>query len=349
MGTNGGVKEGLSEVSGVLTTEQSILERIIEEAANKQPALIPTDHEWDVYESMAKMAAGTPFYGKLGGPNGIMAIMLYAREIGMPPMSALNGGIDNIMGRLSISARSVNEKIRLSGHQIQVKSISDKECTVWGKRKDTGEEMTATYTLEDAKRAGLFKSGGGYERNPQDMMFARGITRLGRRLFPDVIKGAHIEGEPSEFDHPEQEQPQEQKPATITEMMKNKPAQVQQAEQSREQEPLKIETPKQEPLTEPEPSQIEQPQEQNPEPPKADPPKENGNSEEQRKARGRSMLLDKLSKFHNGDVDKINASLAESLPNNEIKPDMDNLSQFSLTHLQDINKYITKLTSETGK
>lgn len=353
-GTNGAKeKEAQQEV---LFSEQSILDRIIEEASTvRQGSLIPTKHEWSVYEAMAAMSAGTPFYGKLGGKAGIMAIMLYAREIKMPPMIALNGGIDFVMGRLQITARTANERIRESGHLVKIMSLDHNSCSIYGKRKDTGEEHTATFTVEDAKRAQLVKKDSNWEKHPGDMCFARAITRLARRLFPDVIGGAHIEGEPSEFEQPEQDQPDkpsEPKPATIAGMMqKNKPSQEKPAEKSSEPEPTKAEQSKPEPPKEheapkePEPPKMEQPQEQQPEPPKTEPPRGNGNDEEQRKAKGRAMIIDKLSKFYGGDVDKINASLEASLPNDEVKPNMDNLDQFSLSHLQEINRYVIKLTS----
>ena len=339
MGTNGGVKERPVDVQEVLTTEQSILDRIIEEAASmQQTSLIPSKREWDVYEAMANMAAGTPFYGKLGGKNGILAIMLYAREIGMPPMSALNGGIDNIMGRLAISAISVNEKIRLSGHQIQVKSISDKECTIWGKRKDTGEELTVRYTLEDAKRAGLFKPGGGYEKNPDDMMFARSISRMGRRLFPDVIKGAVIEGEVTEDRADDtSEKPQEQKPSTIAGM-----AAVDQKKTTataKTIEPTKpvIDVPKQAEPTKTDEQQGQQAEPPKQEPPKTEPPK---TSDQQSRNNGARIIFDKLSEYYGGDVQEINGFLAKSLPDSEVNPSMDNLNQFPVDLLKKIHEQV---------
>lgn len=352
MATNG-VKEVRTEELREIQpqSDQSLIDRIIEEASSRMPqnTLIPTKHEWDVYEAMSAMAAGTPFYGKLGGKNGIMAIMLYAREIGMPPMSAINGGIDNIMGRLSISARSVNEKIRLSGHQIRVKSISDTECTIWGKRKDTGEEMESTFTLDDAKRAQLFKKDGGYEKNPQDMMFARAISRLGRRLFPDVIKGATIEGEANDdMEHQEfSHEKQEQKPATIAEMV-NKPKdtarspEVKQPEKPPETKPQPESTPEQEQPVLPENKDNHAATVT--ESPKGAATQQESKMEadEKRKANGRRIIIDKVSKYCGGDVQKINDTLnqcSEGLT-------MDNIGALSLEGLSDVNKKLAEIISK---
>lgn len=360
MATDGAKERKQTEVREEQSSEQSLIDRIVEEAANRQQTtLIPDQHEWDIYEAMATMSAATPFYGKLGGKNGIMAIMLYAREIGMAPMSALNGGIDNIMGRLAISARSVNEKIRISGHYIQIKSLSADECSIYGKRKDTGEEHIATFTLADAKRSGLFKAGGGYEKNPEDMMFARAISKLGRRLFPDVIKGAYIEGD--YHDDSEQTQAQEQKtseqtPSTIAGMLdksKHESSKKLSTQEIGKPEKAQTEKPKQEtkrPIdifapTKSEPAAPAKPQDQSKtqDQPQQEPPKTNGNGDEQAKTNGRKIILDKLSAHFGGDVILINDFLRTSLPGHESQPDMDNIDNYSLSHLKDIHKSVVKL------
>jgi len=66
---------------------------------------------------------------------------------------------------------------------------------MYGKRKDTGEEMEVTYHIEEAARAGLIKDFSAWKSVPQDMLFARCISRLARRLFADCIGGCYVEGE----------------------------------------------------------------------------------------------------------------------------------------------------------
>ena len=157
--------------------------------------LIPDNHELQVYSIMAKAAANTPFFKTLGGESGIISIMLYARELGIPPMQAITGGLHNIQGKIEMAARTINLKIRQAGHILRITHLDDTKCQIYGKRRDTGEEWEETYTIQDAKKAGLVKPGGGWEKNPSDMVFARCISRIGRRLFPDVIGTAYVEGE----------------------------------------------------------------------------------------------------------------------------------------------------------
>jgi hypothetical protein len=169
--------------------------------ANNMP-LVPSEAELSSYKIIATIAANNPHWKKLGG-NGseesvvatILSVMLLARELGLSPIQSISGGIQNIMGKFEISARGMNQLIRKHGHQIQVKMLTNELCKIWSKRKDTGEEMEVSYHIEEAARAGLIKEGGGWKKNPQDMLFARAISRLARRLYPDCIGGCYVEGE----------------------------------------------------------------------------------------------------------------------------------------------------------
>lgn len=156
---------------------------------------VPTEHEMMVYHTMAETAVSSKMYKGIGEKAGVMMIMLAARELGIPCMQALNGGLNIIQGKVEISARMMNALIRKAGHQITVKEISDEGCTLVGKRCDTGEVQTCSFTMEDAKRANLIRPGSGWTKFPSDMCFARALSRLARQLFSDVIGIGYVEGE----------------------------------------------------------------------------------------------------------------------------------------------------------
>jgi len=145
---------------------------------------------------MAEQAVSSKMYASnFKEKSGVIMVMLAARELGIPPMQALNGGINIIQGKVEISARMMSALIRKSGHQIIVKESTDTSCTLQGKRCDTGESQAASFTLQDAQRAGLVKPGGGWTKFPKDMCFARALSRLARQLFSDVIGIGYVEGE----------------------------------------------------------------------------------------------------------------------------------------------------------
>lgn len=66
-----------------------------------------------------------------------------------------------------------------------------------GKRCDNGDVAEASFTIEEAQRAGLANRDV-WKKYTQDMLYARAMSRLSRRLFPDVIGEAYVQGELSD-------------------------------------------------------------------------------------------------------------------------------------------------------
>jgi len=160
--------------------------------------LLPTESEIRTIEVLAKYASQSKFFEKLGGVGGIMSIMMYAKELGISPLQAVFGGMNNVLGKIEISHVMLNSLIRRKGHKINVIEHTDKVCELEGVRADNGQTMRVSYSIEDAKRAGIYKEGSGWTKYPKDMVWARSISRIGRRLFPDAIGPMYVIGEASE-------------------------------------------------------------------------------------------------------------------------------------------------------
>lgn len=162
---------------------------------------LPTEHEMMVYGVMADQAINSKFYASTyKDQSAVMMIMLAARELGIPPMQALNGGIHMIQGKVEISARMMSALIRKAGHKVKVHESTDTHCVVYGTRCDTGETQSASFSVAEAQLAGIYKAGGGWAKWPKDMCFARALSRLARQLFSDVIGIGYVEGEISQID-----------------------------------------------------------------------------------------------------------------------------------------------------
>jgi len=164
--------------------------------SNQQVALcgVPSEREFSVLLNVAKTASASGLYGNMGGEQKIFMILLAARELGIPPVQALNGGIWNIQGKIEISARLMNSMIRRAGHSIRVVQLDATKCVLEGKRKDNGDSFTSQFTVDDATKAGLMNRGP-WKTYTEDMLYSRAMSRLARRLFPDVIGTAYVEGE----------------------------------------------------------------------------------------------------------------------------------------------------------
>lgn len=164
---------------------------------DKPQSLVPDQHEMQVFYTMAETAVESKFYKHIGDKSAVMMILLAARELGVPPMMALNKGIQMIQGSMEISPRLMNALMRRAGIHIKVIETNAKKCILRGTRPN-GETEEVSYTIEEAQIAGLVKAGGSWTKIPKDMCYNRCMSRLGRILAPDIIGLSYVEGEVSE-------------------------------------------------------------------------------------------------------------------------------------------------------
>ncbi len=139
-------------------------------------------------QKLCNMLMKTSHYQKMG-QEGIFAIVAKARGLNISPMDALNGGLYYVQGKVGMSSEMMATLIRKQGHSVvkDAKSTND-ICILHGKRADNGDTWIISFSIDDAKRAGLFKNM--YEKYPGVMLYNRAMSMLARQLFPDVIKGA---------------------------------------------------------------------------------------------------------------------------------------------------------------
>ena len=90
-----------------------------------------------------------------GRADAVLAVVMYGYEIGIGPMQALQS-VNLIQGKPSQSSELMRARIVQEGHQFRV-TPTDEQATVQYRRKEwpTDEWSTATYTIEDARAAGL--------------------------------------------------------------------------------------------------------------------------------------------------------------------------------------------------
>lgn len=143
---------------------------------------------------LCQMLMQTPYYAKMG-IEGAFAIVETAKSLNIDLRLALGGGLYYVKGKVEMSARLMNSLIRSQKHSItQDKRSNDTVCILHGKRADNGDTWTESFSIEEAKRAGLVNNMV-WKNFTKDMLFARALSRLARQLFPDVIGNAYVEGE----------------------------------------------------------------------------------------------------------------------------------------------------------
>lgn len=109
-------------------------------------------------------------------------------ELGLGPMTSMRG-IHIIKGQPSFAANLMASRVKSSGrYDYRVKKADAESCEIqWFEH---GEVVgVSEYTLGQARRAGLVKEGSNWAKTPEDMLFARAVSRGVRRFCPDVMAG----------------------------------------------------------------------------------------------------------------------------------------------------------------
>lgn len=144
-------------------------------------------------QKMCNALMQTPHYKKMGA-EGIFAIVQKAKALKLNPMDALNGGMYCVQGKVEMASNMMIQLVRQAGHSVtKDRRSDDTACILHGKRKDNGDTWTESFSITDAKRAGIYKNT--WEKFPRNMLFARALSNLARQLFPDVLGGCYVEGE----------------------------------------------------------------------------------------------------------------------------------------------------------
>lgn len=138
---------------------------------------------------LAHRVAGTDFVptAMRGKPEAVLACILTGHELGIGEMAALRS-IHVIEGRPAMSAELMRALVNQKGHELWVEESSSTRVTVGGKRANGTRETKVTWTMDDAKRAGL-DGRQNWRRYPRAMLMARATAELCRAVFPDVLAG----------------------------------------------------------------------------------------------------------------------------------------------------------------
>lgn len=130
------------------------------------------------------------------------AKIMYGHELGLSPMFAMQH-VNIIKGKMTLDAGGVAALIAGSDkYDYKILEHTDQKCTLQfiKQNKLLG---SVTWTIEDAKTAGIFKPNGAWTKYPKDMLFARAITAGARRHCPDIFGGSIYT--PEELGEPETE------------------------------------------------------------------------------------------------------------------------------------------------
>jgi hypothetical protein len=115
--------------------------------------------------------------------------VMAGRELGIGPMASMMG-INMIQGKVTLSANLMASQVKASPvYDYIVREHTAESCSI--EFLQNGEVCgTSTFTMEDARRAGLVKSGGAWMKYPKALLFARTLSQGVRWYCPDVLNGS---------------------------------------------------------------------------------------------------------------------------------------------------------------
>lgn len=116
--------------------------------------------------------------------------IMAGQEIGLPPFEAMTG-INLIKGRPTLAATTIASKIKGSrkyDYRVKVATELKSQIDFYETEPDGKRTMigSSTFTIEQAQTAGLTGKDN-WKAYPEDMLFARNISRGARRFTPDVF------------------------------------------------------------------------------------------------------------------------------------------------------------------
>jgi hypothetical protein len=103
-------------------------------------------------------------------PAQALAVILAGQELGLPPMQSLRQ-IHIVEGKPTLSAELMLSQFKKRGGRAKWLETTDAKAVLW-LRHPNGDEHTQTWSIEDAKRAGLVGKDN-WRKYPADMIRAR--------------------------------------------------------------------------------------------------------------------------------------------------------------------------------
>ena len=163
-------------------------------AGARPTAIVPKSMDEAYRLAKAIVLSGTAPKG-MTTPESCMIAILHGLEVGLPPLAALQR-ISVINGRPTLWGDAAIGLVRGSGLCEYVEEHQDGEVAICAaKRKGEPEPIVRTFSVADAKRAGLWGKAGPWQQYPQRMLQMRARAFALRDGFADVLGGLYLREE----------------------------------------------------------------------------------------------------------------------------------------------------------
>jgi hypothetical protein len=175
-------------------SDSTALER--RQAAGVNTLAVMSDSEINRSWRLAEALAASGAFPATKDAAKAFAIMLVGHDLGLSPTQALMG-VYIVEGKPMVGANLLGSFVKqMPGYDYKILEHDEGQCSIVFFDVD-GEAGVSTFTMDDAKKAGLVKAKSGWEKYPKAMLFARALSQGVRWYCPDCTGGipVYVEGE----------------------------------------------------------------------------------------------------------------------------------------------------------
>lgn len=181
------------------TEQQTAVVEQVEATPEAQPVVIRKQPKALSQRDPVKIAEHfwkSGFFPDVKSMSQAVVKIIAGEELGLPPMAAMQG-LTMIEGKLGMTGNLVATKVKQHDqYDYKVVEKTNERCTLQfcidDEPIDDEEEGKVTFTVEDARQAGLVKPKSNWEKYPRAMCFNRALTEGVRTYMPDVTAGTPI-------------------------------------------------------------------------------------------------------------------------------------------------------------
>jgi len=186
------------------------MDDFLDEAPQGALATIPQAQVPDVQDMSPQMQTAVMLHGSNLFPNagsvaGIFTVVQYGKEVGLPPVQALNN-VAIINGKLSMSGASMLALGYKHGVTAEFKKEDKDGCIILFEREGH-KPYTSEFTIDDAETAGLgdrhkdgekkgqLKESSVWYKYTKTMLKWRAVAQGMRMIAPDILAGVYTQDE----------------------------------------------------------------------------------------------------------------------------------------------------------
>jgi 5'-3' exonuclease len=145
---------------------------------------------------ISKFLHESRLFSAYGSPQAVFSIILAGRELGLGTMASLRA-FHVVEGKPSMAADFMRSLVLASGkaEYFRITERTSERASWETKRKGDPAPTTLTYTLDEAKAAGLVRPNSGWTRHVSDMLAKTASSKLARLAYPDLLFGLYSTAE----------------------------------------------------------------------------------------------------------------------------------------------------------